>query len=127
MRIEQHHKNGYLVLRIMEDLTLRSDMSELRDIIGKKLSKGITHFAIAFTSRTFLFSKYITVLIQCRKMIQEHHGRLAVIQANDHVVETLNIIGLDRSLEICADEQALGRKKATNSSTTPPEQSASGT
>lgn len=124
MDIEQHYRNGYLILRVMEDLTLRSDISELRDIISTKLAEGTVRFAIAFTSRSFLFSRYITVLIQCHKMIQDHNGRLAIIQANDHVLQTLNIIGLDRFLEICSSEEDLGHNDVIDSSATAPGRSA---
>jgi len=79
----------------------------LKPIVSRFLDCGTVRIALSFTPRSFLYSKYITVLAECLDMINRKDGVLAIIQPNNDMLDTLKLIGLDKVIRITHTEEEL--------------------
>ena len=113
MRITIYPINIYLVFRIQEDVGLHSDLSELKQQIDHKLSTGTQHIVIAFTPNSYLYTRSIAVLISCLESIKDHNGSLAIMEANNDILDILSIIDFDKMIKIVKSESELGDTKVT--------------
>jgi anti-anti-sigma factor len=100
MNVKRYEKNGYMVLKITEDLGIRSKLSELRDIVAQYLERGTTHIAVSFTPNSFLNSEAVAVCIECVEQVRERGGRLAVVRPNEQILEILRITELSELVDI---------------------------
>ena len=107
MLIEAGDKGSYKVLRIKEDLSVNSDLTELRSIVNDYIAKGSKDFAFSFTKNSFLYTRSIAVLITCSELIKENNGRIAIIEANDDILDLLNLIDFDSMIKVYPNEEDL--------------------
>jgi anti-anti-sigma factor len=109
MRIDATSANGYRVLAIAEDLGLNSDLAQLRAAIDECLAKGLVRIALRFTPNSFLSTRAIAVLVQCVERVNDHAGRLAVLQPNGDIKHCLQVTRLDELFEVAETEDELGK------------------
>ncbi|HUI90647.1 MAG TPA: STAS domain-containing protein [Chitinivibrionales bacterium] len=107
MKLEVYKKNGYLVIRLKEDVGLNSDLTGLKSVIEQRLAQGARLIAIAFTPSSYLYTKSISVLIACSELIKDAGGRLAIVEANRDILDILSVIDFDKVIKIFADENDL--------------------
>lgn len=94
MLIENYTKGNYLVLKVMEDLTINHNPSTLKQIVAEYITQGKTHIAFSFTPKTFFTSRLISVITACSQMLKENKGKLAIIITHENMLETLNILNM---------------------------------
>jgi anti-anti-sigma factor len=109
MRIDATSANGYRVLAIAEDLGLNSDLAQLRAAIDECLATGLVRIALRFTPKSFLSTRAIAVLVQCVERVNDHAGRLALLQPNADIRHCLQITRLDELFEVAEAEKDLGQ------------------
>ena len=100
MLIESYQKNGYQVLSIKEDMTISSDVSELKMLVNGYLNRKVLHIALLFTKDSYLYTKSISILVQCLEMIREHGGSLAIINPNEDILDIMNTLDFSRVIRI---------------------------
>ena len=106
MIIKRYEKNGYLVLKVNEDLGVWSDISELKNVVSQYLEKGVKYIAVSFTLNSFLNSESIAVWVQCVELIRAQGGRLGIIRPNKQIMEIFDIMGIrDEVNEFSSEEQ----------------------
>jgi anti-anti-sigma factor len=100
-------QGSYRIVRMLDDVAVTSDISDLRASITDLLKQGARNIAIEFTSESYLSSRSASVLIACFEMIREHKGELAVINPNPTICHLLTIIDLERVIRVVESESAL--------------------
>lgn len=109
MKIESTYRRGYQILKIDENLTLSSDITDLRTIVEDYVQKGPINIALEFTKDSYLYTKSIAVLVQCLETIKEHGGGMAVIAPNRDIVDVLETIGFINLVKIYDSEEDVGK------------------
>jgi anti-anti-sigma regulatory factor len=107
MNIDIYKKGKYQVLRFKEDVGLNADLSELKFAIEGQISHGETMIAVAFTPRSYLYTKSIAVLISCSEIIKDAGGHLAIVEANRDILDIFSVIDFDKMIKICKSEEDL--------------------
>ena len=101
-------KNGFVIIRITENLGLHSDISELKSIVSKILGGGEKRIALSFTLQSYLYTQSLSVLVQCLDMVNEKNGEFAAIKPNEDIYDALKAIGITAIVKVYPDEDALG-------------------
>gem|GEM_PF-6483164 len=52
MQIDREEKNGVLMLRIRDDLTVDTDVSPILSAVSKEAAQGRRHIVLAFSRKT---------------------------------------------------------------------------
>jgi hypothetical protein len=112
MNITIYKKGKYQLLRIVDDVGLNTDLSELKSAIEDQLSHGETMIAVAFTPQSYLYTKSIAVLISCSEIIKEAGGHLAIVEANRDILDIFSVIDFDKMIKICKNEEDLQENPA---------------
>lgn len=107
MNISTYKKGDYTVFRILEDVGLSTDLTELRKSIERELASGARNVAIAFTHSSYLYTRSIAVLIACSEMIKDSGGHLAIVEANKDILDILSVIDFDKMIRIVPAEEEL--------------------
>lgn len=101
MHIEISDYSAVKVLQVSEDLDINSDITELRFVVEQQLQLGNLHFAFSFTKNSYLYTRSIAILISCAEMIKEQHGTLAIVNANEDILDLINLIDFDKVINVC--------------------------
>jgi anti-anti-sigma factor len=109
MNIKRYEKNGHMVLKVTEDLGIRSDLSGLRDAVTHYLEKGERNIAVCFTPNSFLSSRAVAVCAQCVGLVHERGGRLAIIRPNEQIRDLLDITDLRSHVAVVESETELDK------------------
>jgi len=104
MQIEVYEKGKYQLLRLKDDVGLNTDLGELKIAIEAQLSKGVSNIAIAFTQKSYLYTKSIAVLISCSELIKDAGGHLAILEANRDILDILSVIDFDKMIVLYNSE-----------------------
>ncbi|HMD69207.1 MAG TPA: STAS domain-containing protein [Chitinivibrionales bacterium] len=107
MDIDSYKKGDYTVFRFREDVVLNSDLADLKKRIERHLAEGATNIAIAFTRSSYLYTRSIAMLIACLEMIKDAGGHLAIVEANNDILDILTVIDFDRMIRIVGSEEEL--------------------
>lgn len=108
MQLQHHAKNGYQVIQILDRVTGESDFSDLKQMVQQFVNQGQVQIAFSFTKESYFYSSAISALVQCLGVIREHNGKLAIIQPNEGMLDTLRIVGLTKMIETFTTEEKLG-------------------
>ena len=100
MNIDISADSGYQILKIQDDLSVISELSELRFLIEGYLREGKSHIAVSFTSISYIYSGAIAVLIDCYKKIKKVGGDLCIIESNPQIISIFRIMNLDKVIGI---------------------------
>ncbi len=107
MDIEQVTKNNYLILRVLNTVDIQSDLTELKDLIHKKMDEGQLFMAVSLTAQSHLSSVSIGLVLRCFMDLKERKGNLAIIQPNKNDSELLQLLSFACVIDIYESEDAL--------------------
>ena len=107
MKIEIHTHGDYQVLRIEDELSVISDLSELLFIIQGYLQRGKRYIAVGFTTTSYIYSGAVAVLINCLNKVKSEGGDLCIIEPNPDIAGILNLINVNKILTIFQSEDDL--------------------
>jgi anti-anti-sigma factor len=107
MDIKKDKKNGYVILKVVEDLNIRSNIGELKDTVLEQVDKGNTFIALSFTPNSFLNSSGVSVCVVCVKHIRDAKGKLAIIRPNKQIKDILAITGITELVDVVNSEDDL--------------------
>ena len=102
-----YKKGIYQIVKVRDELSVISDLSELRFLIEGYLSQGITHIGVSFSDSSYLYSGAIAVLIDCFKKIKDSNGTLSIIEPNPEILGILKYLNITKLIPICTSEDTL--------------------
>jgi len=68
---------------------------EFKQRVSAPIDEGRTHVIVDLTETTFIDSSSLGVLIGAHRRLRRLEGRLVIVCANDSIVKTFRITGLD--------------------------------
>ena len=106
MNIDISVSSGFQVITIEDELSIISELSELRFLIEGYISEGKNNIAVRFTNTSYIYSGAIAVLIDCYKKIKNVGGDLCIIEGNPQIISIFRMLNIDRVIHIfkTADE-----------------------
>ncbi|MBD3422145.1 MAG: hypothetical protein GF398_18690 [Chitinivibrionales bacterium] len=107
MNIKIITHNNIAILYILEDITLRSDISDLLRHVKNILAAHARLIAFHFTPESYLSTKSIAALMNCLEEIKERGGIAAIVDANRDIREVLNMIDSGKLVSFCRSESDL--------------------
>jgi len=107
MQIEASSRNGYEVLRIREDLSIRSNLSDLGTAIDTCIQRNALNIAIIFTPASHLYTRTIKTIVDCYKRLLRSGGRLAVVGPSQEIYDTMATFGLTALISVFPTENDL--------------------
>ncbi|MBD3392436.1 MAG: STAS domain-containing protein [Chitinivibrionales bacterium] len=108
MLMERTAKNGFELIRMMQDVTINVDIGGLVGEVRNALAEGGQDIAIAFTPLSFLSTRSISVLVQCYEMVTDHGGALEIVTPNRDMLGVLETIGLECQIRVHETEEGIG-------------------
>ena len=107
MNIDLSTSGYYQIIRIDEDLTVISDLAELRYLVKGYVSEGKRYIAVAFTNASYFYSGALAVLIECYRELAKGNGDLCIIEANENLKSIFRILKIDTILNVYDTEDDL--------------------
>jgi anti-anti-sigma factor len=107
MKIDIHTHGDYQVLRIEDELSVISDLSELLFIIQGYLQRGKRYIAVGFTTTSYIYSGAVAVLINCLNKVKSEGGDLCIVEPNPDIASILNLINVNKIITIYQSEDDL--------------------
>jgi anti-anti-sigma factor len=107
MKIETYSRGIFQILRVKEDDDFISNLAELQDLINGYLNRGKINIAISFSDASYIYSGAIRVIINCHKMINARGGELCIIEPNPRLFDILEILNINRVINIYQSEELL--------------------
>jgi anti-anti-sigma regulatory factor len=107
MQIEASSKNGYEVLRIREDLSLHSNLSDLAAAIDTCIQRNALNVALIFTPASRLYTRTIKTIVDSYKRLLKSGGRLAIIGPSQEIYDVLATFGLTALISVIPSENDL--------------------
>ncbi len=107
MNIESSYHNGYRILAIKDNLGIYTNIDDLVDTVEQVVEKDETSVALSFTDESFLYSDSIRVILQCFELINDKDGKLAIVEPNEQILSTFNVLELDGVIKIFPTMEAL--------------------
>jgi anti-anti-sigma factor len=100
MNIDISIFSGYQILKIQDDLSVISELSELRYLIEGYLTEDKNLIAVNFTNISYIYSGAIAVLIDCYKKIKKNGGNLCIIESNPQIISIFRTLNIDKVIPI---------------------------
>jgi anti-anti-sigma factor len=100
MNIDISVYSGYQILKIQDDMSVISELSELRYLIEGYLAEGKNQIAVNFTNISYIYSGAIAVLIGCYKKIKKNGGDLCIIESNQQINSIFRTLNIDKVISI---------------------------
>jgi anti-anti-sigma factor len=107
MKYTTDTKGEWLIIRLIELHSDYADVSMLKDIILDFVLEGHSKVAVSFTSRHYVYSGELRVLIACYHIVQKHGGQLCVIEPDATIFEVLKMLNIDRVIPIYESDEKL--------------------
>ena len=82
MIIESGRKHGFCVIHIQQENVDDTDFSPVESLVEKHAREGDGRIAVSMGMNVYPYSKLISVLVRCNKLVQDQGGTLAVVQPN---------------------------------------------
>ncbi len=108
-RIETFERNGLLVFRIDEDLTVYSKFEKLSTLVKQALQQGKANIVFIFTPTSYLNTRLISNLVHYWNLAREHGGSLGLVRPNQDILDVLSTIGLLELMTVYASEEDIGK------------------
>jgi anti-anti-sigma factor len=102
MNIDISVYSGYQIIKFQDDLSIISELNELRFLIEGYLAEGKNHIAVGFANTSYIYSGAIAVLIDCYKKIKKMEGDLCVIESNPQIISIFRTLNIDKVISIYA-------------------------
>lgn len=105
-RIRREIEGGHALFTISGTVYKIQELEELRAQIQDAVSQEVDSVAFAFESASFLNSSTINLLVKTMQTLSIHGKPTFIITDNQEVVESLQMMDLDRVLRILPDLEA---------------------
>jgi len=100
MNLDLYPHGTFQIIKVKEDLSVISELSELRAIIEGYLAEGKVNIAVSFTNASYIYSGAIAVLIQCYKKVKDGKGILCVIEPQKEIKNIFHYLGIDKFIPL---------------------------
>ncbi len=100
MNIDSSYQNGYRIISVKDHIGIYTDIGELVTVVEQALQQNETRIAFSFSDKSYLFSNAIRVIMQCFELIKDKEGKLVLVQPNEDILSTFNVLDLDSVIEI---------------------------
>jgi hypothetical protein len=107
MKFETRERDGFLVVGITENITMFSNIGDVKDYILDLIEKGTLYIAISFPLDAYFSSRSIAVVVTCNERLRDVGGMLVIIQPNDQILGLLNSLGIQDRFTTCESEEYL--------------------
>lgn len=108
MRIDIHQHGSYTVLRIVDDLSIITDLSELQFLIDGYIKQKKYKIAVGFSESSYIYSGAVVVLLNCHKQLSTvEDGKLCIIEPNKDIQAIFEALNLDLVFDIYMKEDDL--------------------
>lgn len=104
MNLKTNRKGQFCLLRVCEDLKINMDLSDLEILVHEKINHGERNIAVAFTEASCLYTRSIALLIRCMQFVRDSGGRFAIVEPNEWMLDTLDLINVDGFIDIFFSE-----------------------
>jgi stage II sporulation protein AA (anti-sigma F factor antagonist) len=120
MQIESEAKNGWRLVRVMQDVHPEDKLHELRQHICPEEDSGPLNVAVVLTPASYLGSEAIGVLVKCFEKVRGKGGDFAVVGAGKEISEVFQIIGLKKLVKLYDSEDEIPARPAPPPEAPPP-------
>jgi anti-anti-sigma regulatory factor len=107
MKIECVSQFGYEIVRVAQENPDDTNYSSIAKTVAKLVRKKKKAIAVSLSINAYPYSKIISALIQCSRIVGEYDGVLAVVQPNTDFIEVLKRTKLGEVFRIVASESDL--------------------
>jgi anti-anti-sigma factor len=107
MLFQPGNAGGYSVLRILQDSFTEGDVESLKQQIEQYLSQGKAKIVLSFTPDSYPYSKLLTLLTQCKRLIESRGGRLIIVHPNQDFLGILEQTKLKHVFEVYSSEDEI--------------------
>jgi anti-anti-sigma factor len=107
MKISMSTHGDYQILRIEEELSVISDLSELMHIIQGYLDRGKRYIAVGFTNTSYIYSGAVAVLVNCLQKVKSQGGDLCIVEPNPEIADILKFLNINKIMNIYQSENDL--------------------
>jgi anti-anti-sigma factor len=107
MLIESIVKKDYLLIKVQQEADGDTDFDQLRKVMTEYIEKGSTKIALSLAINAYPYSKLISALVHCNRLIEKVGGTLAVVQPNQDFLDVLKQTKLDKVFKVFSSEAEL--------------------
>lgn len=109
MKIDTYSNGLFQIIKLEDELSIISDLSELKFLIDGYITQGKKNIAVEFKDTTYIYSGAIAVLVQCYKALsfENKKGNLCIIERNKNIRSIFSTLELDRVFKIYCSEDEL--------------------
>jgi len=107
MEIIVSEEKGFHLFRVRENLTLDSNLADLKVKVREYLADGAKNIALSFTPQSRLSSMAIGALLTLQSAITEHGGRMAIVQSSEMDMELLETLSFTCVIDMFKNENEL--------------------
>jgi anti-anti-sigma factor len=104
MLFQPGQQSGYYVLRVLQDTFTEGDVESLKKQIEDAMNEGKMRIALSFTPASYPYSKLLTLLTQCYRLVKQRGGKLIIIHPNQDFHDILEETKLLNVLEVYTSE-----------------------
>ncbi|MBD3391267.1 MAG: hypothetical protein GF418_04355 [Chitinivibrionales bacterium] len=104
MLFQPAYESGYHILRILQNSFTEGDVEALKKQIDDYIDDGKSRIALSFTPDSYPYSKLLTLLTQCDRLVKERGGKLIIIHPNPDFHEIIEQTKLTSVLEVYSSE-----------------------
>jgi anti-anti-sigma regulatory factor len=93
---------GFCVIEILGEVNELEELQEMRTLLNGKIAQGKKKIAVSLTGMQWAYSGHVAVFIGFHKKLLEQGGMLFLIveKEDEEIMEVLDLLGLDKMLNI---------------------------
>jgi hypothetical protein len=108
MKFETYERDGFKVVSVTENVTMFSNIGDVKDHIVDLIEKGTLYIALGFPPDAYFSSRSIAVVVTCNERLRDIGGILVIIRPNEQILGLLNSLGIQDRFTTCDSEEYLG-------------------
>ncbi len=105
MDIGGREKKNFHVIDVVGKIDRLKDSIVLKSYINTLLEKETSNIALNLAQVTYLDSGALNVLIYCHNQVKKKDGSLVLIEPNEYVRDVLEVVGLNKLVQIYSSEE----------------------
>ena len=107
MKFETIQKGRCVIVRVLEDINLNTDLNSLITVVERGIASGNKDIAFSFGEGSFLYTRHIATLVKCFEILRDKGGTLAVIHPNRDIIDILALIDPEQMIVKADSEEEL--------------------
>ena len=104
MLFQPGYQDGFYIIRVLQNSFTEGDAEALKNRISDYMDEGKMNIVLSFTPDSYPYSKLLTILTQCHRLVKSRNGRLVVVHPNRDFHEIIEQTKLANVLEAYASE-----------------------